>query len=129
MAFSFISQASVLNKMKTKFESQDEEKPLLLSKGVEKRKSVNPAAVVFEIKEQISSAESQMHTKPKPSETEWSWKKKAPQQLAMELGQLGYGYGNTPTEEPEKQKKNRRPKREFSEEEESTSEVSHAAIA
>ena len=107
--------SSVLDKMKTKFEIQDEDKPVLLSKGVEKRKSVNPAAALFEIKEQMKAAEPHLHSKSKAPATEWAWKKKAPQQLAMELG-----YGNKPAQqqEVEKPKKGRKVKRELSEEEE-----------
>ena len=103
--------SSVLNKMKTKFDKQDEDKPVLLSSS--KRKSVNPAAVMFEIKEQIKISETQLQTKSKPSETEWAWKKKAPQQLAMELANA-----YPPPEEQEKPKKSRKVKRELSEEEE-----------
>ena len=84
--------STVLSKVKNRFEVKEEEQPpQLLSRGVERRKdTLIPAAMVFEIQEQMNDAKERLQPAHKSLETtDWAWKKKDPQQLAMESALTG----------------------------------------
>ena len=80
----------LLNRAKRQFEAKEDTKPLVVSKGVEKRRQCNVAAVNFEIKRQLAVNKQLLSPKSKGSEAkkEWAWKKKSPEELAKQFDDL-----------------------------------------
>ena len=100
----------VLNTVKSKFETKEEE-PIALAHGVPKKKKDIPAALTFAINEQKQLQEDAESSNNKPKqETDWSWKKKDPVELAVEStftkdGSLGNPLSKTDSKKELKLKK------------------------
>jgi len=73
-----------MDRFKNKFEAKKGEEKRTLTRGVEKRKLKNPAALSFEIMEKLAKNE-ELLTPPENGslnkKTDWSWKKKQPVEL------------------------------------------------
>lgn len=104
--------SNVLNSVKNKFEAKEEE-PLPISRGVQMKKKNIPAALTFELNEQMMQKDALASPKSKTQDTDWSWKKKDPQQLAVESTIAQYGESKQKTHKSDRERKRAERQREL----------------